>query len=106
MRAAWPPTEREEELRFIDRALRRTHGPGGVILADAAGVGKTRLAREALTVAARRGAVAPLGSGDGTRTGTTTGSVRRAGRLGRVRNELTHRPSSPRTFERSPGTIQ
>ncbi|MGW4341016.1 hypothetical protein ACWEK5_51040, partial [Rhodococcus koreensis] len=32
---------------------------------------------EALTVAARRGAVAPLGSGDGIRTGTTAGSVRR-----------------------------
>ncbi|MGW5152521.1 LuxR family transcriptional regulator, partial [Rhodococcus koreensis] len=33
------------------------------------------LAREALTVAARRGAVATLGSGDGIRTGTTAGSV-------------------------------
>ncbi|MFC7450419.1 LuxR C-terminal-related transcriptional regulator [Rhodococcus daqingensis] len=58
MKAAWPLTGRGEELRFIDRALRREDGPGGVMLAGAAGVGKTRLAREALAVAARRGAVA------------------------------------------------
>ncbi|PBC35511.1 helix-turn-helix transcriptional regulator [Rhodococcus sp. ACS1] len=56
MSAAWPLTGREEELRFIERALRRTEGPRGVVLAGAAGVGKTRLAREALAVAARRGA--------------------------------------------------
>lgn len=58
MSAAWPLTGRDEELGFIDRALRRTDGPRGVVLAGAAGVGKTRLAREALAVAARRGAVA------------------------------------------------
>ncbi|MGW5153817.1 ATP-binding protein, partial [Rhodococcus koreensis] len=58
MSAAWPLTGRDEELRFIDRALRRTDGPRGVVLAGVAGVGKTRLAREALAVAVRRGAVA------------------------------------------------
>lgn len=56
MDAAWPLVGRDEELRFIDRALRRTDGPRGVVLAGSAGVGKTRLAREALSVAARRGA--------------------------------------------------
>lgn len=58
MSAAWPLVGRGEELRFIERALRRTDGPGGVVLAGAAGVGKTRLAREALAVTVRRGAVA------------------------------------------------
>ncbi|GAA4488121.1 hypothetical protein GCM10023094_47390 [Rhodococcus olei] len=56
MSAAWPLTGREDELRFIERALRRADGPHGVVLAGAAGVGKTRLAREALSLASRRGA--------------------------------------------------
>lgn len=47
---------RGEELRFIAAALRRANGPSGLVLAGAAGVGKTRLAREALTLVGRRGA--------------------------------------------------
>lgn len=43
-------------MRFIESALHRSDGPRGVVLAGAAGVGKTRLAREAVAVAARRGA--------------------------------------------------
>jgi DNA-binding CsgD family transcriptional regulator len=57
MRRAWPLTGRAEELRLIDAAMRRTGESQGVVLAGAAGVGKTRLAREALAVARRRGAV-------------------------------------------------
>jgi len=53
----WPLTGRAEELEFVDAALRRADGPRGLVLAGAAGVGKTRLAREALAAAARRGAV-------------------------------------------------
>ncbi|MFC5995830.1 LuxR C-terminal-related transcriptional regulator [Pseudonocardia hispaniensis] len=41
---AWPLTGRDSELRAIGQALRET---GGVLLAGAAGVGKTRLARAA-----------------------------------------------------------
>ena len=57
MGAAWPLVGREEELRFIERGLRRTDGSRGIVLAGAAGVGKTRLAQEALSLAARRGAL-------------------------------------------------
>jgi len=54
--ATWPLTGRTEELGFIDAAVRRTAGPRGVVLAGSAGVGKTRLAREALAGLAERGA--------------------------------------------------
>ena len=47
----WPLTGRVEELAVIAASTRAA----GVVLAGAAGVGKTRLAREALTRASRRG---------------------------------------------------
>lgn len=53
MSGAWPLTGRAEEMSFIEAAVRR-HG-AGVVLAGAAGVGKTRLAREALAQAERAG---------------------------------------------------
>ncbi len=53
--ATWPLTGRAEELSLISGLIRRRDGPAGVVLAGAAGVGKTRLAREALAVAAQRG---------------------------------------------------
>ncbi|MFI6029876.1 LuxR C-terminal-related transcriptional regulator [Amycolatopsis magusensis] len=52
----WPLTGRAEELRFIETASRRADRPRGVVLAGAPGVGKTRLAREALAMLATRGA--------------------------------------------------
>ncbi|MGH3537887.1 MAG: hypothetical protein ACRDQJ_06235 [Pseudonocardiaceae bacterium] len=39
------------------RLICRRNGPAGIVLAGAAGVGKTRLAREALAAAQRRGAL-------------------------------------------------
>jgi DNA-binding NarL/FixJ family response regulator len=51
----WPLTGRAEELRFIGELIRRRDGPVGVVLAGAAGVGKTRLARETLAAAEQRG---------------------------------------------------
>ncbi|MFN2534079.1 MAG: LuxR C-terminal-related transcriptional regulator [Pseudonocardiaceae bacterium] len=51
----WPLTGRAEELRVISGLTRHRDGPVGVVLAGAAGVGKTRLAREALAVAKQRG---------------------------------------------------
>lgn len=56
--ALWPLTARSEELDFIAGALRRDGRPAGVVLAGDAGVGKTRLAREALAMASCR-TVAP-----------------------------------------------
>jgi DNA-binding NarL/FixJ family response regulator len=55
--ASWPLTGRAEELRLITELTRRRDGPAGVVLAGPAGVGKTRLAREALAVARQRGAL-------------------------------------------------
>ncbi|GHE77041.1 transcriptional regulator [Amycolatopsis deserti] len=46
---------RAEELRFVAAAMRSRSGPRGVVLAGAAGVGKTRLAAEARAEAGRRG---------------------------------------------------
>ncbi|MER5539754.1 LuxR C-terminal-related transcriptional regulator [Streptomyces mirabilis] len=64
----WPLTGRTEELRFIDRAGRSGRGTRGVLLSGAAGVGKTRLAREAVAAAVRRGTL--------TRWATGTASAR------------------------------
>ena len=47
----WPLTGRAEELKVISGLTRHRDGPVGVVLAGAAGVGKTRLAREALALA-------------------------------------------------------
>lgn len=56
MRTDWPLIGRDEELSVINRAARRRRsGSKGVVLAGAPGVGKTRLAREALTRAAGLG---------------------------------------------------
>ncbi len=56
MPARWPLIGRDQELEFIDAQLRRSWPGTGVVLAGAAGVGKTRLAREALAASQRRGA--------------------------------------------------
>jgi DNA-binding NarL/FixJ family response regulator len=56
MRRWWPLTGRAEELQFVTDSLYRQGRPAGVVLAGAAGVGKTRLAREALGLAALSGA--------------------------------------------------
>ena len=52
--AAWPLVGRADELRVIEGALRRTDELAGVVVAGEAGVGKTRLAREALAAAGSR----------------------------------------------------
>jgi DNA-binding CsgD family transcriptional regulator len=57
MGRSWPLTGRADELRVVEEAMRRAGGPRGVVLAGPAGVGKTRLAREAVTAAGHRGAV-------------------------------------------------
>ncbi|WP_435591776.1 LuxR C-terminal-related transcriptional regulator [Nocardia sp. bgisy118] len=53
----WPLIGRSEELAFIDSVVRRHDRAGGVVLAGGAGVGKTRLAREAVGLDRRRGAL-------------------------------------------------
>ncbi len=53
----WSLTGRAEELGYLNRVIRQATGPAGVVLAGEAGMGKTRLAREALAAARRRGMV-------------------------------------------------
>lgn len=53
MERLWPLTGRDAELRRVAAAIRP--GAAGVVLAGRAGVGKTRLAREAAADAAARG---------------------------------------------------
>ncbi|MGW5153121.1 LuxR C-terminal-related transcriptional regulator [Rhodococcus koreensis] len=45
----WPLVGREEELHLINATITGTGGHGGIVIAGPAGVGKTRLAREAIT---------------------------------------------------------
>lgn len=54
MRLAWPLTGRLEETRLIDAALASTE-LSGIVIYGAAGVGKSRIAREALTTVAGKG---------------------------------------------------
>ncbi len=54
----WSLVGRAGELDRIATSIRRRDGPAGVVLIGAAGVGKTRLAREALAAAEQRGALA------------------------------------------------
>ena len=54
MKRPWPLTGRDEELRRVAAAIRP--GAAGIVVAGPAGVGKTRLAREALAVSGGRGA--------------------------------------------------
>jgi hypothetical protein len=78
----WPLVGRAEELRYIDAATQRADGPRGVVLAGAAGVGKTRLAREALTLLTRRGASARWATGTASARALPLGAF--AGRLSDV----------------------
>ena len=48
---------RGEELDRIGGLVRRRDGPAGMVVAGVAGVGKSRLAREVLVAAERRGAL-------------------------------------------------
>ena len=54
MRFAWPLTGRSEEMRIIEAAL-SVSDLSGIVVCGAAGVGKSRIGREALTSAASRG---------------------------------------------------
>ncbi|SDL11133.1 helix-turn-helix transcriptional regulator [Streptomyces indicus] len=59
----WPLTGRSEHLRTIEGTLRPQQGRAGTVLIGPPGVGKTRLAREAVAAAARRGAVTRWAAG-------------------------------------------
>ncbi|KHL17090.1 AAA ATPase-like protein [Mumia flava] len=61
MERPWPLTGRDEELRRVAAAIRP--GAAGVVVAGPAGVGKTRLVREALETSAPRGAAVVLAHG-------------------------------------------
>src|SRR5687767_15261664 len=54
MERSWPLTGRDDDLRRVVAAIRP--GAAGIVVAGPAGVGKTRLAREALAVHGGRAA--------------------------------------------------
>ena len=54
MRLAWPLTGRSEQLRAIEAAIADAD-VGGIVISGPAGVGKSRIAREALDLAASNG---------------------------------------------------
>ncbi|HEX2287112.1 MAG TPA: AAA family ATPase [Mycobacterium sp.] len=54
MPGGWPLVGRDEEMAIVSDAI-APQGSGGVVVAGVAGVGKTRLAREALARAQRQG---------------------------------------------------
>lgn len=54
MRLSWPLTGRTEEMRAIEAAI-LAPDVSGIVVSGAAGVGKSRIAREALSAAASRG---------------------------------------------------
>ena len=54
VRLTWPLTGRSKEMRLIEAAI-SDPGPSGIVICGAAGVGKSRIAREALSAAASRG---------------------------------------------------
>ena len=54
MRASWPLTGRQDEMRLIEAAIVASD-VSGMVVSGAAGVGKSRMAREALSAAASRG---------------------------------------------------
>ncbi|MQA80408.1 MAG: AAA family ATPase [Streptosporangiales bacterium] len=56
MQGLWALTGRAEELAVVQGSLQRAGGPCGIVLSGAAGVGKTRLAQEAVATAEARGA--------------------------------------------------
>lgn len=51
----WPLSGRREEIALFERLVGGPAGEAGVVIAGGAGVGKTRLAREAAAAAAQRG---------------------------------------------------
>ncbi|KQS97320.1 helix-turn-helix transcriptional regulator [Cellulomonas sp. Leaf395] len=61
MERTWPLTGRDDELRRVAASIRP--GASGVVVAGPAGVGKTRLAREALTKLAGTGVTVVWGHG-------------------------------------------
>jgi DNA-binding CsgD family transcriptional regulator len=54
MRLTWPLTGRSKEMRLIEAAI-SDPGSSGIVICGAAGVGKSRIAREALDSAASKG---------------------------------------------------
>ena len=73
---AWPLVGRGAELERIARARDRGAGPG-VVLSAAAGIGKSRLARDAVQAAEQDGALGELGPRDAQRGGRPARRVRR-----------------------------
>ncbi|MFF3855517.1 LuxR C-terminal-related transcriptional regulator [Micromonospora sp. NPDC002575] len=86
MELSWPFVGRRAELRSIEAAMSADAGHG-VLLAGPAGVGKTRLAREAVVLAGQRGATTRWVVGTASSRGLALGAF--AGLLGGLRGDPT-----------------
>ncbi len=81
----WPLVGRTDELRVVGGMSLRGDGPVGVVLAGPAGVGKTRLAREALESAGKQGAVVRWAAATASARGLPLGAF--AAALGAVESD-------------------
>ncbi len=73
MRLGWPLTGRSEEMRLIEGAIFAS-GISGIVICGAAGVGKSRIAREALTSASSKGCATHWASGTAPARGVPLGA--------------------------------
>ena len=72
VRLTWPLTGRSKEMRLIDAALSDPDS-SGIVISGAAGVGKSRIAREALSTRRVTRLRYPLGGRHILRAGTSAG---------------------------------
>ncbi len=63
MSRSWPLTGRDEELRLVTESCSPRSEYAGVAIVGPAGIGKSRLAREAMRLAAEAGATVRFASG-------------------------------------------
>ena len=96
MRLTWPLVAREKEMRLIEAALTDPDA-SGIVISGSAGVGKSRVAREALDAAASRGCEVRWVVGTSCGRGLPLGALLRATLLDELVDGGHRARSSPKT---------